>query len=62
MLWVNGAKGGGIRIKFRRFLWSPSTCYSNPQSVVEDDGGPQPTAAQNIRGEKIDVTNHLGLL
>jgi hypothetical protein len=26
--------------------------YSNPKSVVEDDSGPQPTAAQNIRGEE----------
>ena len=36
-------------------------CYSNPKSVVEDDGGPQPLS-QNGRGEKTDVTNHLGLL
>ncbi|MGL5196249.1 MAG: hypothetical protein ACRC8Y_21890, partial [Chroococcales cyanobacterium] len=36
-------------------------CYSNPKSVVEDVGGPQPLS-QNGRGEKTDVTNHLGLL
>ena len=29
--------------------------YSSPKSVVEDDGGPQPSAAQNGRGDGGEV-------
>ncbi|MBO0350990.1 hypothetical protein J0895_18335, partial [Phormidium pseudopriestleyi FRX01] len=45
----------------RGFL-NPRLLYSNPLSVVEDVGGPQHKAAQNGRGEKTDVINHLGML